>query len=40
LFKKIKASIRVPDGRELMVCDVANQNDVRNTILSMVAMNK
>jgi signal recognition particle receptor subunit beta len=40
LLKKIKSSLRIPDGRELHICDVTNIDDVRKIILSMATMNK
>ncbi|MCK5344354.1 MAG: hypothetical protein KAR20_13160, partial [Candidatus Heimdallarchaeota archaeon] len=40
LLRKIQSSIRVPDGRNLLICNMTDKEDVRKTILSMVAMNK
>jgi len=40
LLKKIKSSLRIPDGRELRICDVTNKDEVRKIILSMATMNK
>ncbi len=40
LLKKIQSGIRVPDGRKLLICDMTDKEDVRKTILSMVAMKK
>ncbi len=40
LMKQIRSGIRVPDNRELEICNVTEKEDVRKIILSMAIMNK
>jgi len=40
LLKKIKSDIRVPDKRNLLICDVTNKDEVKKTILSMAITSK
>lgn len=35
MLKQIKANIRMPDNRKLMICDVSDKDDVRKTVLAM-----
>ena len=40
LLRKIQSNIRIPDGRNLLICNMTDKEDVRKTILSMAVMNK